>query len=101
MNETYSTEEFTLVVCGAIITRNHRRASELIKLEQSDALLPELRSELEVVAQENDASTMSKWVQLSYYLPAWMQYIGQRMVLLSPRFGYWVLRKTKLHHRWY
>ena len=61
----------------------------------------DLRNELIEVARVRPGPVMSGVVRLSYYLPAWMQFIGQRMVLVSPRFGYWVLRKTKLHHRWY
>ena len=74
---------------------------KLSETPTSQSLPIDLRNELIEVARVRPASAMSRIVRLSYHLPAWMQYLAQRMVLLSPRFSHWVLRKTKLHHRWY
>lgn len=92
---------YVLEVCIAIITKNQQSAMKLLEKPTSQSLPIDLCNELVEVARVRPESVMSGVVRLSYYLPVWMQYLGQRMVLLSPRFSYWVLRKTKLHHRWY
>jgi len=97
----HNVDAYQLNVCSAIITSNQQAAAKLLVDPASDALPADLHGELIELARTRPASSMNNVVRLSYYLPAWVQYIGQRLVLLSPRVGYWLLRKTKLHHRWY
>jgi len=97
----HNVDAFLLNVCSAIITNNQQVAAKLLVDPASHSLPTDLRGELIEVARTHPAASMNSVVRLSYYLPAWVQYIGQRLVLLSPRLGYWLLRKTKLHHRWY
>lgn len=97
----HNVDAFLLNVCSAIITNNQQVAAKLLVDPASHSLPTDLQGELIEVARTHPAASMNSVVRLSYYLPAWVQYIGQRLVLLSPRFGYWLLRKTKLHHRWY
>jgi len=97
----HNLDAYLLTVCSAVITNNQQAAAKLLVDPASDSLPTDLRDELIEVAKTRPASSMNNVVRLSYYLPAWVQYIGQRLVLMSPRVGYWLLRKTKLHHRWY
>ena len=94
-------DAYVLEVCSAIITKNQQSAMKLLEQPTSQVLPVDLRNELIEVARPHSVSTVSGIVRLSYYLPAWMQYVGQRLVLLSPRLAHWVLRKTRIHHRWY
>ena len=100
VTDSYS-DAYVLEVCTAIITKNEQSAVKLLEQPMSQSLPVHLRNELVAVARAHPPSATSGIVRFSYYLPAWMQYVGQRAVLFSPRFGYWLLRKTKLHHRWY
>jgi len=97
----YNVDAYVLNVCSAIITKNQQAAAKLLEDSDSHSLPVDLHGELVEVARTRPASSMNYVVRLSYYLPAWMQYVGQRLVLLSPRLGYWLLRMTRLHHRWY
>jgi len=97
----HNLDAYLLTVCSAIITNNQQAATKLLVDQASYSLPADLYAELIEVARTRPASSMSNVVRLSYYLPAWVQYVGQRAVLFSPRVGYWLLRKTKLHHRWY
>ena len=97
----HNVDIYLLNVCSAIVTNNQQAAAKLLANPASHSLPTDLHDELIEVARTRPASLMKNVVRLSYYLPAWVQYFGQRLVLLSPRFGYWLLRKTKLHHRWY
>lgn len=93
--------EFELQVCSVVITRNHALARRLVGSSVVQSLDSDLRSELKALAQPSGDSWLSHLVSLSYYMPAWVQYAGQRVVLLSPRFAHWILRQTRIHHRWY
>jgi hypothetical protein len=97
----HNVDAYVLNVCSAIITKNQHAAAKLLEDSASHSLPVDLHGELVEVARTRPASSMNYVVRLSYYLPAWVQYVGQRLVLLSPRLGHWLLRKTKLHHRWY
>jgi hypothetical protein len=38
-------------------------------------------------------------VRVTQHLPAWIQYLGQRLILLSPRIAIRLLRTSGLHHQ--
>jgi len=93
--------EFELQVCSVVVTRNHALARRLVGSSAVQMLDSDLRSELQALAQPMRDTWLSRLVNLSYYMPAWVQYVGQRVILLSPRLAHWVLRQTRIHHRWY
>jgi hypothetical protein len=95
------TESLELRVCSAILTGNRDEALKLLSHEGIDGIRPELLADLRALAADSSRSWLSVVVRVSYFLPAWVQFIGQRAVLASPRLAHWVLRKTRIHHRWY
>jgi hypothetical protein len=88
-------------VCSVVLTRNHDGAVKLLKHPQIERIPPDLLAELRHTAEVPRITLLSRLVRVSYYLPAWIQFLGQRAVLVSPRLAHWVLRKTRIHHRWY
>ena len=93
--------EYELRVCSAIITRHAEQCRELLQDPNAEQLPSELLSELKQTALVTDATRVMALVRMSYFMPAWLQHVAQRLVLFSPRFAHWLLRKTRLHHRWY
>jgi hypothetical protein len=87
--------------CSVVLTRNHDEAVKLLKHPQIDSVPLDLLAELRHTAEVPRITLLSRLVRVSYYLPAWIQFLGQRAVLVSPRLAHWVLRKTRIHHRWY
>ena len=94
-------ENLELRVCSAILTGNRDEAQKLLSHEGIDGIGPDLLVELHKLSVDSPQSWLSSVVSASYFLPAWVQFIGQRAVLASPRLAHWVLRKTRIHHRWY
>jgi hypothetical protein len=95
------TENLELRVCSAILTGNRDEALKLLSQEGIDGIRPELLADLRTLSADSPQSWLSRVVRASYFLPAWVQFIGQRAMLASPRLAHWVLRKTRIHHRWY
>ena len=93
--------DLALRACSVVLTRNREEAIRLLESANLDRLPNGLLAELRDVANEPSKTWMSSIVHASYFMPAWVQFIGQRAVLVSPRLAYWVLRKTRLHHRWF
>ena len=100
MNE-FEVDDFVLQVCAAVLTQNHELSVKLAANPAAQLLPDDIRAELCAVAIPHRETWLHRVVRLSYYTPAWVQFLGQRLVLLSPRLGHWVLRKTRIHHRWY
>jgi hypothetical protein len=94
-------EDLELRVCSAILTGNRDEALKLLSCEGIDLIHPDLLAELRQLSADPHQSWLSAVVRASYLLPAWVQFVGQRAVLASPRLAHWVLRKTRIHHRWY
>jgi hypothetical protein len=92
---------YELRVCSAIITKNVEQCRALLKDPKAEQLSAGLLSELKLTASTTEATQVMALVRMSYFAPAWLQYVAQRLVLLSPRLAHWLLRKTRLHHRWY
>ena len=101
MRELSEDDRYMLQVCSAIITKHVAQSQALLESPRVIQLSASLRAELSQVATPRAPSRMDVLVRTTYYLPAWIQYVGQRLVLLSPRMAHWLLRKTRLHHRWY
>lgn len=93
--------EYELRVCSAIITKNVEQCRALLQDPKAEQLSAGLLSELKHIASTTEATRVMALVRLSYFMPAWLYYVAQRLALWSPRFAHWLLRKTRLHHRWY
>lgn len=88
-------------VCSVVLTHNHDEATKLLKHPQTERIPPDLLAELRHTVKVPPKTWLSQLVRISYFLPGWIQFLGQRAVLVSPRLAHWVLRKTRVHHRWY
>lgn len=93
-------DRIQLRVCSAILT-HHR--GELLWASS----LPEGSIDSELTAQVKTALEIAPvpgqhgLVRLTMYLPAWAQYVGQRVVLLFPKLASRLLRSSGLHHQMY
>ena len=94
-------KDLELRVCSAILTGNREEALKLMSHTDIDGIHPDLLAELRALTADSHQSWLSAVVRASYFLPAWVQFIGQRAVLASPRLAHWVLCKTRIHHRLY
>lgn len=93
-------ERTRLRVASAILALNRR------ELEWADSLPPgvlsvDLKREVQTSLHSAPVPGESSLVRATTYLPAWMQYVGQRAVLLFPGVARRILRGTGLHHRMY
>ena len=79
-----------LRVCSALLA-NNRDALEVL----GDDLYVAVRSAVGSAPIPGDHLL----VKMTAYLPAWVQYIGQRAVLLFPRLASRLLRSSGLHHQ--
>jgi hypothetical protein len=87
-----------LRICSAVLTGNRK------KLEWArDVLTVDVEPELRRIV--NDAVAVApipgnnRLIRLAGYLPASIQYVGQRAVLVSPRLARRILRLSGLHHQ--
>lgn len=93
-------EKVRLRVCSALLT-NHRaelqKALEIPEQVLGSELLNAVRESVQDAPIPGDHAL----VKLTMYLPAWVQYIGQRAVLLFPRLAFKLLRSSGLHQQMY
>lgn len=87
--------------CSVVITGNREEAKRLLVSTNVERLPNALLFDLHELAKEPSKTLMLSLVRTSAFFPAWVQFVGQRAVLLFPRISFWVLRKTRLHHRWF
>jgi hypothetical protein len=91
-------ERIRLRVCSAVLTRNRRELEWAVT--QSEEMVG---AELFVRAQEVLALAPTPGshglVNMTNHLPAWVQYVGQRAILLFPRIAHRLLRSSGLHHQ--
>lgn len=93
-------DRIRLRACSAVLTLN-RRELEWASAQPSDVLGDEIAREVATsLAGAPDPGT-SRIVRATTYLPARVQYVGQRAVLVFPRLARRLLRGTGLHHRMY
>ena len=89
-----------LRVCSAIIT--HHRTELLWALT-----LPEGTIDSELVCRVKAALEVAPvpgqhgLVRFTMYLPSWVQYVGQRAILMFPKLSARLLRSSGLHHQMY
>lgn len=87
-----------LRVCSAILTNNRRELEWAVNLPATtmpEELFKEAREALELAPIPGEHGL----VRLVNYLPAPIQYVGQRAILLFPRIARRLLRNSGLHHR--
>lgn len=97
MDETTRTE---LKVCSAILTKNRRELEWAVSLSAS-VVKPDLLKEAREALKTAPVPGESALVKATTYLPAWIQYVGQRAILLFPRMAKRLLRSSGLHHQMY
>jgi hypothetical protein len=87
-----------LRVCSAILT-NNRRELEWAISQPMTIVGEDLYKEAQAAYDVAPIPGNHGLVNLTNYLPAFVQYIGQRAVLLFPRIARRILRSSGLHHQ--
>lgn len=93
-------ERAQLRACSAVLTLN-RRELEWAAGQRDGVLGPELLDEVRSALLSAPIPGSSGLVRMTMYLPAWVQFVGQRAVLLFPSLARRILRSTGLHHQTY
>ena len=91
-------EKIQLRVCSAVLTLNRRELEWSIS-QSANVVGEELLAEAQRAFTNAPIPGDHGLVQLTNYLPAWIQYIGQRAVLLFPSIARKLLRSSGLHHQ--
>lgn len=94
------TERVRLRACSAVLTSN-RRELEWAAAQSPVDLGGDLAREVAAVLDGAPVPGESRLVRATTHLPARVQYLGQRAVLLFPRLARRLLRGTGLHHQMY
>jgi hypothetical protein len=93
-------DRIQLRVCSAIIT--HHRAELLWASSLPDGIIGyELDCEVKAALEVAPEPGRHGLIRVTMYLPAWVQYVGQRFILLFPKLSARVLRSSGLHHQMY
>jgi hypothetical protein len=93
-----NSERARLRVCSALLANNRdalERSLEIPREVLGDDLYVAVRSAVGNAPIPGD----HRLVNLTAYLPAWVQYVGQRAILLFPRLASRLLRSSGLHHQ--
>lgn len=93
-------ERAQLRACSAVLTLN-RRELEWAAGQHHGVLGPELLDEVRSALMSAPIPGSSGLVRMTMYLPSWVQFLGQRAVLLFPSLARRILRSTGLHHQMY
>ena len=91
-------DRLQLRVCSAIITQHRTEllwASTLPEGTIDSELALEVKTALEVAPVPGQHGL----VRFTMYLPAWVQFVGQRAILLFPKLSARLLRSSGLHHQ--
>jgi hypothetical protein len=91
-------ERTRLRVCSAILTRN-RRELEWAVVQPEEVVGSELIDRAEEVLSFAPTPGSHGLVNMTNYLPVWVQYVGQRAILLFPRIAHRLMRSSGLHHQ--
>lgn len=91
-------DKIRLRVCSAILTMN-RRELEWAIVQPRMIIGEDLFSEALKALEKAPIPGEHGLVQMTNYLPAWVQYVGQRAVLLFPSIARRLLRSSGLHHQ--
>lgn len=91
-------ERRDLKLCSAILTRNRRELDRLLEDKETSPDV-DLMNEARRIRDDAPIPGEHPAVRLAAKLPARIQYIGQRAVLLSPKVARRLLRSSGLHHQ--
>jgi len=91
-------EQRELLLCSAILIRNRRELDRLLESEEH-SIDQDLLDEAKRIRQAAPVPGEHVAVRLAQKLPAGIQYIGQRVVLLFPKVARRLLRSSGLHHQ--
>lgn len=89
-----------LRAASAVLTRNRRELESAIALPE-DTIGPGLYAEVRRILGVAPVPENYFLVNFANRLPAIIQYVGQRTVLLFPRIAHRLLRSSGLHHQMY
>lgn len=89
-----------LRVCSALLTKSRPQLEWALTLDQ-EIIGKELSAEVHEALKTAPIPGDHGLVRLTMYLPAWVQYVGQRAVLLFPKLASRILRSSGLHHQMY
>lgn len=87
-----------LVLCSAILTRNRRDLDALLEDNEKSSAV-DLMNEARRIRDNAPVPGEYLAVRLAEKLPARIQYIGQRAILLFPNIARRLLRSSGLHHQ--
>jgi hypothetical protein len=93
-------EKIRLRVCSALITRHRAELQKALDYPE-DVLGEELHQAIRAAIKTAPVPGDHVLVKLTMYLPAWMQYVGQRVILLFPKVASRLLRSSGLHQQMY
>lgn len=91
-------EKVRLRACSALLT-NNRREIETALQHSEEVLGSELKKRLSGQLENAPIPGTHRLVNATNYLPAWIQYVGQRAILLFPKISQRLLRSSGLHHQ--
>jgi len=93
-------DRIQLRVCSAVITHDRNELLWASSLPEG-AIDSELAREVKTALEVAPVPGQHVLVRLTMYLPAWVQYVGQRAILLFPKLSARLLRSSGLHHQMY
>ena len=93
-------ERLRLRACSAILA-NNKAQIEWASTINAQVLGQELTEEVSEALRRAPIPGKHGLVRLTMYLPAWAQYLGQRLILLYPKLAQRLLRSSGLHHQMY
>ena len=91
-------DRLRLRVCTALLTNSRPQLEWAATLDQQ-ILGNELSASVHEALKHAPIPGNHGLVRLTMYLPAWVQYVGQRMILLFPKLTHRLLRSSGLHHQ--
>lgn len=93
-------DRIQLRVCSAILT--HHRGELLWAASLPEGTIDDdLAQRVQKVLETAPVPGQHSLVRLTMFLPAWIQYAGQRALLLFPKLASRLLRSSGLHHQMY
>jgi hypothetical protein len=87
-----------LRICIAILTRN-RRELDWAVTQPIEVVGSELVSRVREVLAHAPIPGSHKLLKITNYLPARLQFLGQRLILIFPRIAHRLLRRSGIHHQ--
>ena len=91
-------DRIRLRVCSALLTNNRDALERSLKISK-EVLGGDLYVAVRSAVGSAPIPGDHLLVKMTAYLPAWIQYIGQRTILLFPRLASRLLRSSGLHHQ--